>query len=224
MSHSNGTRVQAVAFDLDGTLIDTAPDIGAALNSALHAADLPRVDLERVRPWIGDGPDRLIERALEHVGVPMSARLQRELRSAFDAATLAEPLQHGRVFNGVSALLANLFGMRPMTVVTNKPTALSRRVLDAAGLLGFFHGVHGADAPDQRKPAPALLLAAASRLQVEPAALLMVGDSVNDLLCARAAGCPAAWVTWGYGAWPGAVAAPGTWRVATPDALRRRMN
>ena len=216
--------VRAMAFDLDGTLVDTAPDIGVALNRALHAAELPSVDFERLRHWIGDGPDRLIERALEHMGVPRSARLQRELRSGFDAATLADPLQHGRVFSGVAALLASLFGLRPMVVVTNKPTALSRRVLDAAGLLGFFDGVHGADAPEQRKPAPALLLAAASRLQVDPASLLMVGDSANDLLCARAAGCPAAWVAWGYGAWPVDIAAPGTWRVATPDALRRRVH
>ncbi len=94
---AEATPVQAVAFDLDGTLIDTAPDIGAALNRALQGQGLPRVDFETAREWIGDGPDRLIERALEHLGVPAAPGLQGELRTAFDAATLAAPLEHGRV-------------------------------------------------------------------------------------------------------------------------------
>jgi phosphoglycolate phosphatase len=214
--------VQAIAFDLDGTLIDTAPDIGAALNHALRGSGLARVDFDSARRWIGDGPDRLIERALAHLQVPATPALQRDLRAAFDAATLAAPLQHGRVFAGIATLLAGWFGVRPMTVVTNKPSALSRRVLDAAGLLGFFASVHGADAPEQRKPAPALLLAAASTLGVAPGALLMVGDSANDLRCAQAAGCPAAWVAWGYGPWP-QDAARDTWRITTPDELHLRL-
>jgi phosphoglycolate phosphatase len=219
---TTASAVQAIAFDLDGTLIDTAPDIGAALNRALQGAGLPAVDALTSRTWIGDGPDRLIARALDHLRVPATPALQRDLRAAFDAATLAEPLRHGRVFAGISTLLARWFPLRPMVVVTNKPSALSRSVLDAAGLLGFFAAVHGADAPEQRKPAPALLLAAASQLGVAPGALLMVGDSANDLRCARAAGCPAAWVAWGYGPWPDD-AAPATWRIATPDELHLRL-
>ncbi len=215
--------MRAIAFDLDGTLIDTAPDIGAALNHALHAQGLPAVTFEHARAWIGDGPDRLIERALDHLNVTPSATRRDQMRAAFDAATLAAPLEHGRVFGGIAALLSRWAGVRPMAVVTNKPTALSRRVLDAAGLLGFFDGVHGADAPEQRKPAPALLLAAAAQLCVEPGALLMVGDSDIDLRCARAAGCPAAWVSWGYGTRPDDTVADGAWHIASPDELHARL-
>jgi phosphoglycolate phosphatase len=216
----SGTR--AIAFDLDGTLIDTAPDIASALDQALRSQGLAAVASEAVRAWIGDGPDRLIERALTHLQVPHAPALASALRAAFDAATLEVPMRHGRVFDGVAELLERCRAIGPLVVVTNKPTPLSRRVLEAAGLLCWLDGVHGADAVEQRKPAPALLLAAAAKLGIAPAAWLMVGDSTNDLRCAHAAGCPAAWAGWGYGAWPGD-APPGTWRVATPDALWARL-
>jgi phosphoglycolate phosphatase len=219
-----GRAIRALAFDLDGTLIDTAPDIGAALDAALRSQGLPGVPPPAVRPWIGDGPDRLIERALDHLRVDATPALRRALREGFDEATLEAPMRHGRVFDGVAELLDRLRAThRTIVAVTNKPTPLSRRVLDAAGLLRHLDAVHGADVPEQRKPAPALLLAAAQRLNVAPASLLMVGDSVNDLRCARAAGCPAAWVAWGYGAWP-EDAAPDTWRVSAPQELLARLD
>ena len=215
-------NIQAIAFDLDGTLIDTAPDIGAALNRAHNAHDLPGVPAEAARGWIGDGPDRLIERALAHLNVEPIAAMSETLRSAFDKATLAAPLEKGRVFDGITELLTQWFRKLPMVVVTNKPTALSRHVLSAAGLIDFFDTVLGADEPAQRKPAPALLLTAAAKLNIEPASLLMVGDSVNDLRCALAAGCPAAWVSWGYGAWPES-APPETWRIGSAGELAERI-
>jgi phosphoglycolate phosphatase len=197
----------AVAFDLDGTLIDSAPDIAVALNAALDGAGLPAVAIAGVRVWIGDGPDMLIRHALDHLQVQATALLRAELRHGFEQATLAAPMALGRVFDGVEALLGRWHGRWPMAVVTNKPTLLSRSVLGAAGLLRYFASVHGADTPAQRKPAPMLLLEAAAALGVAPQQLLMVGDSGNDLRCAHAAGCPAAWVAWGYGAFappPGA--------------------
>lgn len=148
---------------------------------------------------IGDGPDRLIERALLAQQVATGPVLCQALRTGFDAATLEAPLAAGAAYAGMAALLAGWHGRLPMAVVTNKPTLLSRSVLAAAGLLPFFEVVLGADRSAQRKPAPALLYEAAQALKVEPARLLMIGDSVNDLLCARAAGCPAVWVEWGYG-------------------------
>lgn len=197
--------IAAVAFDLDGTLVDSAPDIGVALNAALAQEGLLRFDLDTVRAWIGDGPDVLIVRALAEQGIGADhvllrdGALQTRLRHAFDAATLAAPLAGGSVYRGVLELLAGLHRALPMVVVTNKPTLLARAVLAAAGLLPYLAGVRGADTPALRKPAPASLLAAAQELRVAPENLLMVGDGPADMLAAHAAGCPAALVAWGYG-------------------------
>ena len=216
--------IAAVAFDLDGTLVDSAPDIGSALNSALAQEGLRQFDLVTVRAWIGDGPDVLIAQALAEQGMagdkdlPQGATLHARLRRAFDEATLSAPLVAGQVYPGIHDLLPGLQGWLPMVVVTNKPTLLARAVLEAAGLLRWAAQVRGADTAMLRKPAPAMLLAAAQQLGVAPQRLLMVGDSPADLLSAGAAGCPAALVAWGYGGH----AVPGHLRprhIATPLQL-----
>ncbi len=189
----------ALAFDLDGTLLDSAPDIAAALNAALAAAGLPPADIDQVRAWIGDGPDRLIERALAAIGHEPAAPRVAALRAGFDAATLAAPLRLGRVYDGIEPLLQRLAPRWPLVVVTNKPSHLARAVLDAAGLLTPFAAVYGADRPAWRKPAPAMLHAAARQLGVAAPALLMIGDSAPDLQAARAAGSPMLLAGWGYG-------------------------
>lgn len=195
-------RPRAVVFDLDGTLVDSAPDIGHALNSALRESALPGFAAEQVRAWIGDGPDMLIARALAARERGDDAALRTALRTAFDRTTLAAPLAHGKVFDGIDTLLRQLRPAWPLAVVTNKPTRLACAVLDAAGLLPHFAAVHGADLATQRKPAPALLLRAARELRLAPSQLLMVGDSAADMGAAAAAGVPAVWAGWGYGQWP----------------------
>jgi phosphoglycolate phosphatase len=197
------SRISAIAFDLDGTLIDSAPDIALALNAALTSEGLQRFDLSTVRSWIGDGPDTLIGRALNAQGLTelgSTQALRLRLRQQFDVATLAAPLSAGKVYEGILPLLHELHGELPLIAVTNKPTGLARAVLDAAQLLPMLNAVWGADAAHLRKPAPAMLLAAASQLQLPCAALLMVGDSPADMQAASAAGCPCALVEWGYGA------------------------
>ena len=167
------TLLRAVAFDLDGTLIDSAPDIAHALNEALHEAGLARVDLAQVHAWIGDGPDVLITRALQALGQPATPALQQSLRQHFDRVTLQQPLAHGALFDGVAALLQQLRAQRPLVVVTNKPSRLARAVLDAAGVLSHFAAVHGADTAAWRKPAPVLLQRAAAELGLPASALAM---------------------------------------------------
>jgi phosphoglycolate phosphatase len=210
---------RAIAFDLDGTLVDSAPDISHALNSALHESGLQGFELDRVRAWIGDGPDPLIARALAALGQSEATpALRATLRAAFDRATLAAPLTHGTVFDGIDALLQQLQPNWPMVVVTNKPTALARAVLDAAGLLPRLAAVYGADVPALRKPAPAMLQQAAQQLDLAPQQLLMVGDSVADMGAAAAAGAPAVWAGWGYGLLHALPTAP-RWRIDRPDQL-----
>ncbi|HSI60805.1 MAG TPA: HAD-IA family hydrolase [Ideonella sp.] len=212
-------RIQAIAFDLDGTLVDSAPDIRHALNSALTKAGLRPFDLDAVRAWIGDGPDTLIVSALTEQGIdPADSELRARLRRSFDMTTLAAPLSLGTVYDGMADLMAAWQGSFAMVVVTNKPTPLARAVLKAAQLLPYLTEVYGADTRELRKPAPGMLHAAAARLAVPPAGLLMVGDGPADLLAAQAAGCPAALVGWGYGshAVPEGLQ---PWRVKTPQQL-----
>ncbi len=210
----------AIAFDLDGTLVDSAPDIAHALNTALHAHGLQSFAAPRIRAWIGDGPDALIWRALEAQvpGIAAEPTRLQKLRAAFDAVTLAAPLRHGRVFDGIPAVLEQLGARLPLVVVTNKPTALAHAVLEAAGLRHRFAQVHGADAPELRKPAPRLLWQACAALNVAPSQMLMVGDSGLDVRAAHHAGCSAALALWGYG---DDVPADDSrvWRVATPHHL-----
>jgi phosphoglycolate phosphatase len=211
--------IAAIAFDLDGTLVDSAPDIAHALNAALRGAGLDAFDLQTVRTWIGDGPDTLIGHALAAqgvVGVPVELRTR--LRAAFDIATLAAPLDHGTVFDDIEPVLAQLSAVMPLVVVTNKPTALARAVLAAARLLPHLCAVHGADAPEQRKPSPLLLQAAARQLGLRPQQMLMVGDGPADVHAAHAAGCTPALVDWGY-AHAAVGADPHLWRVRTPQHL-----
>jgi phosphoglycolate phosphatase len=212
--------ISAVAFDLDGTLIDSAPDIGHAVNTALAAAGLKRFDLAAVRSWIGDGPDALIARALEAQGVsPDDPALRQSLRAGFNAATLAAPLAHGRVYHGIPELLCQLSEHRyPLAVVTNKPTQLARAVLEAAGLLPWLCHVQGADSTAQRKPSPVMLQTTAAHLGVPTSKLLMVGDAPPDMLAALAAGCPATLVGWGYGA-HAIPAGLNPWRVDHPQQI-----
>jgi len=215
--------IDAIAFDLDGTLVDSAPDIAHALNTALREGGWPAFDLGTVRAWIGDGPDALIERALAAHGQPQpSAELRARLRTAFDIATLSAPLDHGSVFDNIEPVLKELATLMPLVVVTNKPTALARAVLAAAGLLQHLCEVHGADAPEQRKPSPLLLQAAAQRLGLRPEQILMVGDGPADVRAARAAGCTPALVDWGY-AHAAVDDDPQTWRVRTPLHLLGRV-
>ena len=215
---SASSAIRAIAFDLDGTLVDSAPDIGQALNQGLRESGFGRVDLAQVRAWIGDGPDRLIERALQALGQGDGPALRKTLRLAFDRCTLAAPLAQGSVFDGIDDLIASLRPAWPLVVVTNKPSALARAVLDAAGLLPHFSAVYGADTAALRKPAPAMLELAAQQLGEAPSRLLMVGDSAADIGSALAAGCPAAWVGWGYGGLQ-SLPAPPRWQLLRPGQL-----
>lgn len=217
-------RFDAIAFDLDGTLVDSAGAIAHALNAALAAEGLPGFDLDTVRAWIGEGPDALIARALgAHKGATAelpadTTDLAARLRIGFDLATLQAPMTGSSVFEGIARLLGELVLRRPLAVVTNKPTPLALAVLQAAGLAKFFESVHGADQLLQRKPSPLLLRQAASALGVAPNRLLMVGDAAIDIAAARAAGCPVAWAGWGYGHVP-SLSPDEVWRLATPDQL-----
>jgi phosphoglycolate phosphatase len=192
--------IHTVAFDLDGTLVDSAPDLASAVNKSLRALRAPALPEERVVSMIGDGIDVLLERALH--------------------ASLGRPPQHNELTAGLKLVVikygecvvdrATLFpGVREgldalrergmnICCVTNKYAQLSLPLLRSLDLEGYFAHVLCAETPAQRKPAPVLLQEVCRRAQITPDELLMVGDTRDDIAAARAAGCRVAAVSYGY--------------------------
>lgn len=193
-------RVRAIAFDLDGTLIDTAPDLSGALNHMLVALQLPALADDQVRGMIGDGVDALVQRALDRrLGHAPPEPVQRRGLELFREAYGNALYQRSRVYPGVRDTLQTLrsAGLR-LACVTNKSAGFTVPLLAQAGLNEHFDHILCASSREDRKPSPALLRTLCSRLDIIPASVLMVGDSQLDIRAARAAGCPVAVVVYGY--------------------------
>lgn len=194
--------IEAVAFDLDGTLIDTAPDLAAAANSMLRILGGRPLPEPRVAALIGDGVDRFVARVLEESGgaAQVYATRQSWARVLFRNLYEQELFARGRVFPGVEEALQLLETAElPLCCITNKESRFALPLLDAAGLRERLPVTVCADVPEDRKPSPSMLLAACRQLGVEPANLLYVGDSPSDIAAARAARCHVVAVTYGYG-------------------------
>lgn len=194
--------VEAVAFDLDGTLIDTAPDLAAAANSMLRIVGARPLPEHRVAALIGDGVDLFVARVLEESGAAskLYAARQKWAQVLFRDLYGQQLFALGRVFPGVAQTLQQLANAGlPLCCITNKESRFALPLLEAAGLRERFAVTVCADRPEDRKPSSSMLLAACRKLGVEPANLLYVGDSLSDIAAARAAGCRVAAVTYGYG-------------------------
>ena len=190
-------RIRAAAFDLDGTLVDTAPDLARAANAMLAELGCQPLEASCIVPMIGDGIERLVARVLVAAGTGQEAPVR--AAAAFRAHYARHLFERSRIYAGVrDGLLA--LGTRgiALCVVTNKASTFTRPLLRAAGLLDMFQLVLCADRPEQRKPSPSLLLAACTGLEVRGDELLYVGDSKIDVAAARAAGCRVARVDYGY--------------------------
>ena len=194
--------IEAVAFDLDGTLIDTAPDLAAAANSMLRILGGRPLPEHCVAALIGDGVDRFVARVLEESGgaSKLDATLQPWARVLFRNLYEQQLFARGRIFPGVAPTLQMLENAAlPLCCITNKESRFALPLLGAAGLRERFAVTVCADRPEDRKPSPNMLLAACRQLDVEPANLLYVGDSPADIAAARAANCRVVAVTYGYG-------------------------
>ncbi len=197
-----GRAVDGVLFDLDGTLMDTLPDITLSLNRALAELRLQPLTLAEVRPLIGRGGPVLIERAVRRLGVTMDARALASLHERFallglgllEANESTAALFPG-VLDGLLALRA--LGLK-IAVVTNKQQRLALDLISRQGLRSCVDAVVGGDECARRKPDPEPLRLACGRLEVPTSRALMVGDSINDVLAARAAEMPVICVPYGY--------------------------
>ena len=193
-------RIRAAAFDLDGTLVDSAADLAAAVNAMLEAlglATLPQRDIESL---IGDGVERLITGALaESAGCAPSLATLAAAAELFRQSYADGLFERSRVYPGVDEALRSLecLGIK-LCCITNKRSEFTLPLLAAAGLANRFALVLCADRVEQRKPAPELLIAACKHFGVPPHELVYVGDSRVDIAAARAAHCPVAVVDYGY--------------------------
>ncbi len=181
-----------ILFDLDGTLVDSSADIAVAVNRTLDGLGLDRLDDGQIVGFVGDGVRKLMLRTLDRFGRTdvddAVARFKVEYRDHCLEAT--------RPYPGIAELLEALAGAR-LGVVTNKPAAFARQILDGLGLQRHFHAVVGGDeAP--LKPLPDPVLLALQRLGAQAQGGLMVGDHANDVLSGRAAGLCVCGVTWGF--------------------------
>lgn len=189
--------VRAVIIDLDGTLMDTAGEIVAAMDRTLDELGLPRIPGREVRDMIGRGVPKLVERVLERVGargVDLDAAVVRfEGHYAQTVGTSAV------LFPGVIEGLRRLHDAGyALAVVTNKPRFFTERLLARVQVARFFTAIVAGDDGFRRKPAGDMLEAACRTLGFGPASTLMLGDSDNDVAAARAAGCPVWCVPYGY--------------------------
>ncbi len=188
-----------IAFDLDGTLVDTAPDIAVALNAVLHEHRLPALPFAQARVMVGRGARVLIEQGFAAAGEPLSAAETPPLVERFVEIYRTRIADLSRPFDGCVEALETLASAGAiLAVCTNKRTALSIALLDALDLTRHFAAVIGADAAPAPKPDPRHLITAIDAAGGFPARALMVGDSAADVGAARAAGVPSVVVSFGY--------------------------
>ncbi|MDE2579998.1 MAG: HAD-IA family hydrolase [Rhodospirillales bacterium] len=187
---------RTLVLDLDGTIVDSVPDLAAALNRLMATRGLAAFTEAETMAMVGDGVARLLERAF-------AARDR-----AADAGALADyAADYGahyavasRLYPGVAETLAALAADRwRLAVCTNKPEAPARALLDALGIGGRFAAVCGGDSFPTRKPDPAHLLGTLQRAGGTPDLAVMAGDHGNDMAAARGAGVPGIFASWGYG-------------------------
>ncbi|HEV2531195.1 phosphoglycolate phosphatase [Phenylobacterium sp.] len=198
-----------IVFDLDGTLVDTAPDLVGTLNVLLGEEGLAPLPMSEARPLIGHGARRLLQRGFLAANAPLEAERLGKLFDRFIAYYFAHIADESRPFPGaVEALTAMGEAGAKLAVCTNKPTNLSTTLLDALDMSRLFDAVVGPDAAPAAKPDPrhfeAAVRAAGGRLERS----VMVGDAATDAGAARAAGAPLILVSFGYTETPAAELSP----------------
>jgi phosphoglycolate phosphatase len=189
----------AIVWDLDGTLVDSAPDLASALNTVLDKRGFFSHSIDVVRTMIGNGVPKLVERGFNAVGMRLEPAQLDELVAMFVKEYRACAIDQTRPYPGIVEALQKIQAMNiPMGVCTNKPEGLTTQILEGLGLATYFSSVVGGDTTSTRKPDPQPVLACLRGLVSEPASSLMIGDSIHDVHAAHAAGVVVGVVPWGY--------------------------
>ena len=190
--------LKGLLLDLDGTLVDSLPDLLAVLNQVLADFDAPELAAAEARPMVGDGALKLVERALAARGVTPDRIKPAQAR--FLALYEARPARLSRPYAGVAESLAELEARGWVCALcTNKPERATRVMLSELDLDRFFRAVVTGDSLPQKKPDPAPMRAALAALEVRPHRAIAVGDHANDLRAARGAGLRTIFARYGYG-------------------------
>jgi phosphoglycolate phosphatase len=192
-------NTRAVVFDLDGTLVDTAPDLARATNYVLATRGRSPVSAAELRGMVGLGARQLIRRGFAATGAPVAEEDIEELFAAFLAYYAENIAIDSRPFPGSTQVLelCRDSGMR-LGICTNKPEALSRALIENLGLARYFGAIVGMDTIKVAKPDPRIYGETLRRLEVNGGRTVMIGDSETDVLTARAAGVPVIGVSFGY--------------------------
>ena len=196
MTGAVGPASRGAVFDLDGTLIDSLPDLAGALNRSLACHGKPPLERSEVAAMVGDGATVLLRRGYAARGLEPSPSDLTMFLNDYEAhaAELTEP------FPGIPEVLADLRvkGLA-LAVCTNKPEASARKVLAALDLEDYFCAIIGGDAIQYRKPDPRHLQAVLAAIDVSAANAVMIGDHRNDMLAASGSNVVGIFVAWGYG-------------------------
>jgi phosphoglycolate phosphatase len=192
----SGRPAALVVFDLDGTLVDSSPDLAAALNEMLDRLrpGTPPRAVDDVRSMIGEGALNLVRRGLQAAGLPDAPQ---DALPVFLDCYAARLLDETRLYPGVREALERLAG-RHLAVLTNKPGDLSRTILEGLDVARFFRRVYGGDELPRKKPDPVGLERLIAEAGVDSAGAVMVGDSAVDVRTGRAAGVRTVGVRYGY--------------------------
>jgi phosphoglycolate phosphatase len=200
MTHGPATTPPALVFDLDGTLVDSAPDIGTAINKVLAEDGRPALDPATVISYVGDGAAQLVQRAFAASGPAPQGAVLDALSARFLAHYHTVPAALTKPYPDVDTVLGRLQqDGHALGVCTNKPDALIEAVLNGTGLSRYFAAALGPERAPRRKPDPAHLRATLDAMGVAPGApAIMVGDSINDVRTAHGMGVPCICVAYGY--------------------------
>lgn len=197
------TQFKLVGFDLDGTLVNSLPDLALSVNSALAEVGLPQAPEELVLTWIGNGAPVLISRALawatEQSGKSLTDAEVEQVKERFGFYYGENLCNISKLYPEVKETLTYLKNEGYiLAVVTNKPTKHVQPVLAAFGIDGLFSEMLGGQSLPAIKPHPGPLYYLCGKFGLEPRQILFVGDSKNDIIAAHAAGCAAVGLTYGY--------------------------